>query len=115
VVVVPLGLWEGFAESLSGQYTGNGSANVLGSLSVDGSSVNIELVCLPQLTWTEKFAVFRGGGQALIRQEEVEPYPMAKAEGSDYEFDNKAWQFALESSRNAGYGRWQHAVLNTLI
>lgn len=115
VMAMPLGLWEAAAEAFEGSFTGNGTANVLNNLTVDGRGLALSLTVNPYLSWTDRFATFVGDGQALIRQEEVEPTPKAKAEGSDYEFDNNAWQFALDSTRAAAYGRWQHAVLNTLV
>ena len=38
----------------------------------------------------------------------------AKAEGSEFEFDNDAWQFGVDAWRGVGYGYWQHAVLATM-
>lgn len=115
LVQVPMGLFEPAAEALVGQYVGAGAANVLANLQIDGSPLQITLSPNPLLTWTDSFAVYVDGGQALLRQEEVPPTPKAKAEGSDYEYDNDAWEFAVDAIRNAGYGRWQHAVYNTLV
>ena len=113
-VMVPMGLLEAAAEALSGQFVGAGSANLLTNLQIDGNALNFDLVQNPRLSWTDKFATFVGGGQALIRQEEVQPMAKSLAEGSDHEFNNDEWLFAIDTIRNAGYGRWQHAVLNTL-
>ena len=38
----------------------------------------------------------------------------AKAEGSEFEFDNDAWQFGIDAWRNVGYGYWQRACRVTL-
>ena len=39
----------------------------------------------------------------------------AKAEGSEFEFDNKAWQFGIDAWRGVGYGHWQRAVQVTMV
>ncbi len=76
----------------------------------------IQAVINPRLTWTDKFAVFRTDGRAkpFILQQEIPLSMTAKAEGSDYEHDYDAWQFGVKKLGNAGYGNWQHAVLQTL-
>lgn len=60
-------------------------------------------------TWTDKFAIFRmdGSVKPIIRQEEEPVKLKAKAEGSEFEFDNDAWQFGVDTWRNAGLGLWQ--------
>lgn len=67
--------------------------------------------------WTDKFAVFRTDSavKPLIRQEEVGIKVGAKAEGSEYEFDNNAHQYGFSASRGASYGMWQGACLVTMI
>lgn len=82
---------------------------------VDG--VNMRIAVNPRLSWTTKFAVFRadGGVKPFIRQQETEVMLKAKAEGSEYEFDNDAHQYGVDSWRNASYGYWQHACLVTMI
>ena len=61
------------------------------------------------------FAVFRTDSpiKGLIRQSEDEGQLKAKAEGSEYEFDNDAWQFGIDAWRNVGFGMWQRASLTT--
>ena len=68
-------------------------------------------------SWTDKFVVFRTDSplKALIRQEEYPVQLKEKAEGSEFEFDNNAWQFGLDASRNVGYGYWQRACLVTMV
>jgi phage major head subunit gpT-like protein len=71
----------------------------------------------PRLSsWTDKFAIFRTDGETkpFIRQQETEVELKAKAEGSEYEFDNNAHQYGVNASRNVGYGYWQHACQVTL-
>ena len=86
-------------------------------LSFDG--FNVGLAVNPRLTaggWTDEFVTFRTDGsiKPLIRQEETEPAVKMKDEASEFAFDNAAIQIGIDSWRNAGYGRWQGAVLNTL-
>ena len=65
--------------------------------------------------WTDKFVIFRTDGSVkpLIRQEEVAVAIKAKAEGSEYEFDNDAHQYGVDTWRNVGYGYWHRACLST--
>ncbi len=69
-----------------------------------------------RLTGTNKVYVFRTDSaiKPLLRQSEMDSVLRAKAEGSEYEFDNDAWQFGIDSWRTAGYGYWQHACLATM-
>lgn len=80
-------------------------------------NLNVRVVTNPRLTWTEKFAVFRTDGDVkpFIRQQETGVMLKAKAEGSEYEFDNDAHQYGVDTWRNVGYGYWQHACLVTLV
>lgn len=66
--------------------------------------------------WTDRFPVFRTDSQvkACIRQEETAVDLKVKGEGSEYEFDNDAWQFGIDTWRNVGFGYWQNACLVTL-
>jgi phage major head subunit gpT-like protein len=89
-----------------------------GMFSFDGWTVTMSVN--PRLTaggWTDEFATFRTDGsiKPLIRQEETTPEIKVKGEGSDFAFDNDAIQIGIDTWRNVGYGRWQGAVLNTLI
>jgi hypothetical protein len=81
------------------------------------ASMTIEVEMNPRLTWTDKFAIWRTDSpiKGLIRQTEQEVELKAKAEGSEYEFDNDAWQFGIDSWRNVGYGYWQRAVQVQMI
>ena len=67
-------------------------------------------------TWTEAFAVFRTDSlvKPLIRQEETAIDLKVKGYGSEYEFDNDAHQYGIDTWRNVGFGYWQHACLVTL-
>lgn len=90
------------------------SANMNPNRLGGGFTVNVEMV--PDLTWTTKFATVRTDApiKPLIRQEETPLMLKSKAEGSEYEFDNDAWQFGVDGWRAAGYGLWQRAVLTTI-
>ncbi|MFO1417243.1 MAG: Mu-like prophage major head subunit gpT family protein [Methylotetracoccus sp.] len=79
---------------------------------------SIEAVSNARLgAWTDKFAVFRTDGSVkpFVLQEETGVMLKAKAEGSEFEFDNDAHQYGIDTWRNVGYGYWQHACLATLI
>jgi len=67
-------------------------------------------------SWTTKFAMFRTDSQvkALVRQEETGVNLKVKGYGSEYEFDNDAHQYGIDTWRNVGYGYWQNACLVTL-
>ncbi len=82
---------------------------------VAGLKVRVQMN--PRLTWTDKFGVFRTDSpiKAFIRQSEGGPELKAKAEGSEFEFDNDAWQFGIDAWRSVGYGYWQRACLVTMI
>ena len=67
-------------------------------------------------SWTDKFPVFRTDGSVspFIRQQETPVQLKVKAEGTDFEFDNDAHQYGVDSWRNVGYGYWQHGCLVTM-
>lgn len=67
-------------------------------------------------SWTDKFAIFRTDvdAKALIRQQETPVQLKVKAEGSEFEFDNDAHQYGIDTWRNVGYGMWQNACLVTM-
>ena len=67
--------------------------------------------------WTNTFVVFRTDASVkpIIRQEEMPVQMKAKAENSEFEFDNDAWQFGVDTWRNVGYGYWQQAMLVSMV
>jgi phage major head subunit gpT-like protein len=82
------------------------------------ANLNVQVAMNTRLTsWTDKFAIFRTDSpiKGLIRQTEQDVELKAKAEGSEFEFDNDAWQFGIDAWRGAGYGYWQRACLVTLV
>lgn len=113
MVMVPVGLSSAARAGLSTARAAGPS-----TFAVDG--MNISLAVNPRLTaggWTDKFVTFRADGsiKPLIRQEETSPDLKLKDETSEYAFDNDAIQVGIDTWRNVGYGRWQGAVLNTLV
>jgi phage major head subunit gpT-like protein len=113
LVMVPVGLSDAARSGLS-------TARVAGPSTFDIDGMSIRLAVNPRLTaagWTDKFATFRTDGSVkpLIRQEETRPTLKVKDENSEFAFDNDAIQLGLDTWRNVGYGRWQGAVLNTLV
>lgn len=113
LVMVPVGLAPAARAALS-----TTNVNGPGMFSIDG--FNVALAVNPRLTsggWTDEFVTFRTDGsiKPLIRQEETVPAIKVKDENSEFAFDNDAIQIGIDTWRNVGYGRWQGAVLNTLV
>jgi phage major head subunit gpT-like protein len=114
LVMVPVGLYDKAVAAVSAIVTGalmqNFNPSVLAGLVVD-------VQMNARLTWTDSFAVFRTDSpiKGLIRQTEQEAELKAKAEGSEFEFDNDAWQFGIDAWRGVGYGYWQRACYVTMV
>jgi len=113
LVMVPVGLAPAARSALS-------SLNDIGAGMFTLDGYNVGLVVNPRLTagsWTDEFVTFRTDGsiKPLIRQEETTPAIKMKDETSEFAFDNDAIQIGIDTWRNVGYGRWQGAVLNTLV
>ncbi len=111
--ILPVGLMAAGQAALS-------RTNVKGPGIFEADGFQLSMSVNPRLTsggWTDKFATFRTDGsiKSLIRQEETAPAIKVKDEKSEFAFDNKAIQIGIDTSRNVGYGRWQGAVLNTLV
>jgi len=66
-------------------------------------------------SWTNKVALFRTDSaiKSFIRQEETAVAMKVKGEGSEFEFDNDAHQYGIDTWRNVGYGYWQNSCLIT--
>lgn len=77
---------------------------------------SIDVAPNPRSTWTANFATFRTDGEvkSLIRQEETAVQLKVKGEGSEFEFDNDAHQYGVDTWRNVAYGYWQMACLATM-
>lgn len=82
------------------------------------SDFGLDVVGNPRLTATDEFYVFRADARTkpLITQQETgtEPFLKALAEGSDYEFQNDAHLYSIDTWRNVGYGMWWQAAKATL-
>ncbi|MCK9994330.1 MAG: hypothetical protein Dbin4_02850 [Alphaproteobacteria bacterium] len=115
LVVVPIGLYIPMLAAINVLTTAAMTQNINPTVAKPGMLIDVQMN--PRLTWTDSFAVFRTDSpiKAFIRQSEKEVELKAKAEGSEFEFDNDAWQFGIDTWRNVGYGYWQRAVLVTMI
>lgn len=117
LVMVPIGLMKAALGAVSTLVPAMMQQNLNPNLL---RNFKIEVVMNVRLTtagWTDKFVVFRTDSpiKALIRQSEQEVEMKMKAEGSEFEFDNDAWQMGIDAWRGVGYGYWQRAVQVTLI
>ncbi len=112
-VIVPVGLYLTASAAVSAITTVALQQNLNPNLI---AGLKIEVHMNPRLTWTDSFAVFRTDSpiKGLIRQAETEVDLKIKGEGSEFEFDNKAWQFGIDTWRTAGYGYWQRACKVTM-
>lgn len=108
VVVVPISLW--ITATLAVTQIANAAlpGNVNPEL-VAGMRITVEM--LPELTWTDRFAIFRTDSpiKGLIRQRETEWELNVIAEGSEMEAKDGVWMFGVDSWRNVAYGYWQRA------
>lgn len=113
-VIVPVGLYLTAIAATSALTTAALQQNLNPNL-IARLQVNVEMN--PRLTWTDKFSVHRTDSpiKGFIRQTEQEVELKAKAEGSEYEFDNDAWQFGIDAWRGVGYGYWQRSCLVTML
>lgn len=113
LVMAPAPYYNAALQAVTGMQQVGASQTILEALKGD---FNISAVINPRLTWTTKFAVFRTDSyiKPFIFQRETDITVGAKAEGSEYEFDNKAHQYGVDYSGNVGYGLWQRACLVTL-
>lgn len=75
----------------------------------------IELAVNARLSATDVHYMFRADGstRGLIRQEEYAPEPTVLDVDSEYAKLNGSALFAVESSRNVGYGHWQRGCVMT--
>ena len=113
LVMVPTSLWLTAQAAVKNSVLTSNAVNLIPNL----EGVQIGVVENARLNaWTTKFVVFRTDGSVkpIIRQEEAPVALKAKAEGSEYEFDNDAWQFGVDTWRNVGLGLWQHTCLVTM-
>lgn len=113
MVVVPVSLYMVAVAACSGLVTAALQQNLNPNL-IAGLTVDVQMNA--RLTWTDSFSVFRTDSpiKAFIRQTEQDVELKAKAEGSEFEFDNDAWQFGIDAWRGVGYGYWQRACYVTM-
>jgi hypothetical protein len=80
------------------------------------AQLQVDVQMNPRLTWTDTFSVHRTDSpiKGFIRQTEQDVELKAKAEGSEFEFDNDAWQFGIDAWRGVGYGYWQRSCQVTM-
>lgn len=117
LVMVPIGLMKAALGAVSTLVPAMLAQNLNPNLL---RNFKIEVVMNVRLTiagWTDKFVVFRTDAptKALIRQKETDIEMKMKAEGSEFEFDNDAWQLGIDAWRGAGYGLWQRACRVRLV
>jgi len=114
LVTPPPSLWMAAVAAVSPLTTAamiqNINPNVLANTRVD-----VEM--LPELTWTDSFAIWRTDSpiRGLIRQEEAAPVIKMKDENSEFAFDNDAIQVGIDAWRGADYGLWQRACYVTMV
>lgn len=113
LVMVPTPFYNAAMQAIATPAQVAASQTVLQALKADFS---IQAVVNPRLTWTTKLAVFRTDAyiKPFIFQRETAVNVGAKAEGSEYEFDNDAHQYGVDYWGNVAYGLWQRACMATL-
>jgi phage major head subunit gpT-like protein len=114
LVMAPPGLMNAALQAVASPVQVAETQSVLQALK---QNFNIRAMMNPRLSsWTANFVVFRDDSyiKSFIRQEETGVDLKVKGDGSEYEFDNDAWQFGIDTWRNVGYGYWQNSCLVTL-
>ena len=115
LVMVPLSLMNAAMQAVETPAQVAESQTVLEALK---DEFKIEVAVNSRLSaWTTKFAVFRTDSfvKPMIRQEETGVKLSVKGEGSEFEFDNDAHQYGVDTWRNVAYGYWQNACLISLV
>lgn len=114
LVMTPLSLWNAAAQAVA---TPAQVAETQTALEAMKQNFSIQVVPNARLSsWTANFVVFRTDSaiKSFIRQEEQAVQLKVKGTGSEYEFDNDAHQYGIDSWRNVGYGYWQNSCLVTM-
>lgn len=114
MVQVPVSLFLVFSAAVAAITTAALQQNLNPNL-IKGITIDIQMNA--RLTWTDTIAIFRTDSpiKAFIRQTEQDIELKVKAEGSEFEFDNDAWQFGIDGWRGVGYGYWQRACMVTML
>ena len=115
LVMVPMSLWPMALNAVATPLQVSASQTALEGMKQQNFSISV----VPNArlsSWTASFALFRTDSKikSFIRQEETKVALSVKGYGSEYEFDHKAHQYGIDSSRNVGLGRWQGACLVTM-
>jgi phage major head subunit gpT-like protein len=115
LVTVPLSLWIPAVAAVSAVTAGtamqnNANPNILGKFKID-------VQMIPELTWTDSFAVWRTDSpiKGIIRQEETLPQVKMQGEESPIAFTHDVIQIGIDAWRGADYGMWQRACYVTMI
>lgn len=80
--------------------------------SLCGGGYTVRVIPNSWLTWTDRIAIFRADGTAkpFIRQQEFISLASVGA-GSELEFNKEVHRYGVSTSRNGGYGLWEHACM----
>lgn len=113
MVTVPVGLWITASAAIAAITMAALQQNMNPNL-LKGMQIDVQM--MPELTWTDSFAVWRTDSpiKGLIRQRETDAMLKVKDERSEYAFDNDAIQLGIDAWRAADYGLWQRACYVTL-
>lgn len=108
LVMVPTTLWGMAVSAITNPIITSGQTNLLKNL--ENLQIQPAINTRLDASWTDTFAVFRTDGSVkpFIRQEEQGIKVDAVAEGSEFEFDNAAHKYGLDTWRTTQYGYWQH-------
>lgn len=115
LVTVPVGLYIPALAAVSAIATASLQSQQNPNILPPGFRINVEM--MPELTWTDSFAVWRTDSpiKGLIRQNEMDAQLKLKDEQSEFAFDNDAIQIGIDAWRGADYGLWQRACYVTMI
>lgn len=114
LVTVPVGLWMVATAAVAQITTAALQMNLNPNALPIGMKIDVQM--MPELTWTDSFAVWRTDSpiKGLIRQNEQDPQLKMKDEDSEFAFDNDAIQIGVDAWRGADYGLWQRACYVTM-
>jgi hypothetical protein len=114
LVTVPVGLWMPAVAAITPATLQALQQNINPAVA---AGLTIDVQMMPELTWTDSFAVWRTDSpiKGLIRQNETDPVVKMKDENSEFAFDNDAIQIGVDAWRGADYGLWQRACYVTMV
>jgi len=114
VVMVPQEMFPS-AQAAIADMTIQGTSGAIDNALARQKKYNVTVEINPRLTATDAFYIFRTDASVkpIIRQQEQPLTASALAEGSDYAFNFKSYQFGLEINKGVGYGFWQYAIKHT--